>query len=114
MDKEWKSGQSNMVMLKHEISFIHSFSIYSHKKAINVYMLKCSEGVPQRCANETDAPKNARQTRGRIPMHEYDFNGTASQLNQNHTPTRLNSPELSDYSNKIPFVGLIRNALQQI
>ena len=114
MDKDWKSGESNMVMLKHEISFIHSFSIYSHKKAKNVYMLKCSEGVHQRCAHETDAPKNARQTHGRIPRQEYDFNETASQLNQNHTPTRLNSPELSDYSNKIPSVGLIRNALQQI
>ena len=80
MDKNWKSGQSNMVMLKHEISFIHSFSIYSHKKAITVYMLTCSEAVPQRCSHETDALKNARQTRGRISMQEYDFNGTASQL----------------------------------
>ena len=77
-------------------------------------MLKCSKGVHQRCPQETNAPKNARQTRGRIPRQGYNFNGTASQLNQNHTPTRLISPELSDYSNKIPSVGLIRNALQQI
>ena len=61
-------------------SFIHSFSIYSHKKAINVYMLTCSEAVPQTCSHETGAPRNARQTRGRIPMQKYDFNGTASQL----------------------------------
>ena len=61
-------------------SQIHSFSIYSHKKAINVYMLTCSEAVPQRCSHEADAPKNARQTHGRIPTQEYDFNGTASQL----------------------------------
>ena len=33
-------------------SFIHSFSIYSHKKAINIYMLTCSETVPQRCSHE--------------------------------------------------------------
>ena len=37
--------------------FIHSFSIYSHKKAINVYMLTCSEAVPRRCSHETGAPK---------------------------------------------------------
>ena len=80
MDKNWKSGQSNMVMLKHEISFIHSFSIYSHKKAINVYMLTCSAAVPQRCSHERDAPKNAQQTRGKMSMQEYDFNGIASQL----------------------------------
>ena len=43
-------------------------------------MLTCSEADLQRCSHETGAPKNARQTRGRIPMQEYDFIGTASQL----------------------------------
>ena len=61
-------------------SFIHSFFIYSHKTEVNIYMLTCSEAVPQRWSHKTGALKNARQTRGRIPMQEYDFNGTASQL----------------------------------
>ena len=43
-------------------------------------MLTCSEAVPQRCSHETGAPKNAWQTRGRIPIQDYDFDGTALQL----------------------------------
>ena len=49
--------------------FIHSFSIYSYKKAMNVYMLTCSEAVSQSCSHEqVGALKNARQTRRRTPM----------------------------------------------
>ena len=40
--------------------FFFSFSIYSHKKAINVYMLTCSEAVPQRYSHETGAPKKKK------------------------------------------------------
>ena len=68
------------VVQRYSANHHHSFSIYSHKKAINVYMLTCSEADLQRCSHETGAPKNARQTRGRIPVQEYDFIGTASQL----------------------------------
>ena len=34
-----------------QLFYFHSFSIYS-QKAINVYMLTCSEAVPQRCCDE--------------------------------------------------------------
>ena len=41
-------------------SFIH-FLFILIQKAINIYILICSEAVPQRCSRETDAPRNARE-----------------------------------------------------
>ena len=46
---------------------IHSFSIYSHKKAINVYMLTCSEAPPQRFSNEQVLRKMRGKPTGEHP-----------------------------------------------
>ena len=61
-------GFSNMLicilkLLVFEI-FSHSFSIYSHKKAINIYMLTCSEAVPQRCSHYQVLRKMRNKTTG--------------------------------------------------
>ena len=55
---------------------IHSFSIYSHKKAINVYMLTCSEAAPQRCSYE----QVLRKTRGK-PTGEHPCRSMISMEN---------------------------------
>ena len=100
-------------------SFIHSFYIFSHTKAINVYMLTCSEAVPQRCSHK----QVLKKMRGK-PTREHPCRGMIS-IELPHSSIKITFPHgwicRSSQNTppppppyKIPSVRLIRNALQQI
>ena len=76
-------------------SFIHSFTTCSHKKAINIYMLTCSEAVPQRYSHEQALWKIRGKIIGGNPCRS------------------MTSKELPHSSTKIPLTyGWIRRSSQ--
>ena len=96
------------------IHSFHSFSIYSHKKAINVYMFTCSEAVPQRCSHEQVLWKMRGKPTGEHPcrsMISMELPHFSIKITLPHGWIRRSS---QNTPHKIPSEGLIRNALQQI
>ena len=81
----WSEYVSTFLIVIH---FIHSFSIYSHKKAINVYMLTCSEAVPQRCSHE----QALRKMRGK-PTREYPCRSMIS-MELSHSSIKIALPHV--------------------